>query len=220
MLRLAEPTDPAWTGLALQDFDEVLLDHAHCEKKAAGMAVQLLFRFPEQRFLLQPLSELAREELAHFEAVLARLDLRNVAFRRQRPSPYAGRLHAAIRRNGRAELLDLLLCCALIESRSCERFRLLAEALPDPGLADFYRSLLAAEARHHGLYLELARQLEAPAMVEARLDELARLEADILRGPAGPPRVHSAAGPGAGPIPNRDDETRRAGECRCETRRS
>jgi len=183
MLSLAAETPairPDWLGRALAQLDEVLVDHAHCEKKAASTALSLLFRYPDDAPLLRPLSELAREELAHFEAVLGVLAARGVRFRRQRPSPYAGRLLEACRSREPGRRTDLLLVCALIEARSCERFRLLADAVGDPSLAAFYRGLLASEARHHGLYLRLASSLDDPAAVDERLDALARHEASVL----------------------------------------
>jgi tRNA-(ms[2]io[6]A)-hydroxylase len=180
MLHLAAPTDPAWTARALAALDEVLLDHAHCEKKAAGMAVQLLFRYPEHRFLQAPLAALARDELAHFEQVLAALAARGLAFRRQRPSPYAGRLRQAVRAGEPAHLADTLLCCALIEARSCERFGLLARAVPDAELAALYAGLLASEARHHHMYVELAAELMPAPELRQRLGALARHEAEVL----------------------------------------
>jgi tRNA-(ms[2]io[6]A)-hydroxylase len=185
MLCLAAPTPADWTARALAQLDEVLVDHAHCEKKAAGMAVQLLFRYPEHAFLQEPLSRLAREELAHFEEVLRILAERGVGFRRQKPAAYAGRLRSEIRTGDPEHLLDTLLCSALIEARSCERFRLLAEAVADASLAAFYRGLLAAEARHHRMYVELALQLAPEPEVEERLAELAAWEARaIAEGPA------------------------------------
>jgi tRNA-(ms[2]io[6]A)-hydroxylase len=191
MLRLAAPTDPAWTRRALADLDEVLIDHAHCEKKAAGAALRLLFEHPEHGFLLEPLARLAREELAHFEEVLRALRRRSVAFRRQRPSPYAGRLHAAMRSGGPGRLVDRLLCCALIEARSCERFAILAGAVDDPDLGALYQGLLASEARHHRIYVELASRLAPAAEVHRRLAELAEHEAAVLA--ASPPlaRMHA-----------------------------
>jgi len=191
MLSLAAPTSPRWVECALDGLDEVLLDHAHCEKKAAGMAVQLLFRFPEHGFLLEPLSRLAREELGHFEEVLGELAHRGLAFRRQKPSAYAGRLRTQVRADGVGHLVDTLLCCALIEARSCERFGLLAEAVGDERLAAFYASLLAAEARHHRVYLDLAVELAPREVVRERLAELARHEAQVLAQPAAEPRMHS-----------------------------
>jgi tRNA-(ms[2]io[6]A)-hydroxylase len=180
MLALAAATDPAWAGLALTRLDELLVDHAHCEKKAAGTAVQLLFRYPQQAGLLTPLSQLAREELMHFEQVLALLAERGLAFGRHRPGPYAGRLRELERTHEPARLLDTLLCCALIEARSCERFGLLAQAAPEPSLGQFWTRLLEAEARHHGLYLTLARSLAPEASVAERLRELAAHEASVL----------------------------------------
>lgn len=191
MLHLAAPTDPAWTARALAALDEVLLDHAHCEKKAAGMAVQLLFRHPEHLFLQAPLAALAREELAHFERVLAALGARGIAFRRQRPSPYAGRLRRAVRSGEPQQLADTLLCCALIEARSCERFGLLARSVPDPELADLYAGLLASEARHYTVYFELAAQLLPQAELAERLGALARHEAEALALGSELPRMHA-----------------------------
>jgi len=180
MLELAAATDPAWAARAISRLDELLVDHAHCEKKAAGTAVQLLFRYPQHAGLLTPLSQLAREELVHFEQVLALLAERGLAFGRHRPGPYAGKLREMERTSEPERLLDTLLCCALIEARSCERFGLLADAAPEPVLGHFWIRLLEAEARHHGLYLTLARSLAPEAAVAARLRELARHEACVL----------------------------------------
>ena len=180
MLELAAATDPAWAARAISRLDELLVDHAHCEKKAAGTAVQLLFRYPQHAGLLTPLSQLAREELVHFEQVLALLAERGLAFGRHRPGPYAGKLREMERTSEPERLLDTLLCCALIEARSCERFGLLAQAATEPALGQFWTRLLEAEARHHGLYLTLARSLAPEAAVAARLQELARHEACVL----------------------------------------
>lgn len=192
MLRLSAPTDPAWVTQALDHLDELLLDHAHLEKKAAGTAVTLLFRYPERRVLQEPLARIAREELVHFEQVLAQLDRRGVPFRPLRPGPYAGRLHATIRGQEPDRLLDTLLVAALIEARSCERLALLAAALPavDERLAALYRELLEAEARHHGEYVRLALALFAEPEVRTRLQALARAEADALAAGAPAPRFH------------------------------
>jgi tRNA-(ms[2]io[6]A)-hydroxylase len=191
MLKLAEPTASDWAQRAAEHIDEILLDHAHCEKKAAGAAVQLLFRYPQHAFLQVPLSRLAREELAHFERVLGVLQARGKGLTRQRPSPYGGRLHAFVRRREPEQLLDLLLVSALIEARSCERFRELAAALDEPELAALYRELLASEARHHQVYVELAEALTSSEQVRVRLAELAQEEAAILREPAPYPRLHT-----------------------------
>jgi tRNA-(ms[2]io[6]A)-hydroxylase len=140
--------------------------------------------------LLRPLARLAREELGHFEEVLGHLATRAVPFRHLTPSPYAAALLQAVRREEPARLLDTLCCLALIEARSCERMRLLAEAV-DPPLADLYRGLVASEARHHHAYVELAEAVVPAREVRGRLRTLAAHEAAVLA--AGPPlaRFHS-----------------------------
>jgi tRNA-(ms[2]io[6]A)-hydroxylase len=183
-----------WGDWAAARLPEVLLDHAHCEKKAAGAALNLLFRYPEHAALQAPLSELAREELRHFEAVLEQLARLGVAFARQRPGPYAGRLHQIARSGEPGRLLDLLLCCAAIEARSCERLTLLAGALDDARLRALYEGLLAAEARHHAMYVDLARSLFEESEVRGRLEQVMAREAEaIAAAPAGLARLH--AGP-------------------------
>lgn len=192
MLHLASETDPAWVEAALAALDEVLLDHAHCERKAAGLAVRLMFRYPEHGFLHEPLSRLAREELAHYEEVIRAIEARGGALRRQKPSAYAGRLSREVRSREPERLVDTLLVAALIEARSCERFEKLAAAVGDPALARLYRGLLACEARHHNVYLDLARRCAEPEAVRARLRELAQHEAGILTGRSSQVRMHSA----------------------------
>ncbi len=191
MLNLAAPSDEGWIERALEDLDAVLVDHAHCEKKAAGMAIRLLFRYPQHAFLQEPLSRLAREELSHFEEVLRLMEPRGVAFGRQKPSAYAGRLREKLRAEEPGQLVDTLLCCALIEARSCERFQLLAKHVPDPALRHFYEGLLAAEARHHRMYVDLAAELAPEDEVRARLAELAEWEAEVVATGPAEPRMHS-----------------------------
>lgn len=199
MLHLASNSSPQWLARARAHLDEVLIDHAHCEKKAAAAAVKLLFSYPHHRFLQEALAELAREELEHFEQVLAHLDARAIRYRSIRPSPYGVALHALTRRDEPARLVDLLLISALIEARSCERFRLLASDLRDPAsegegdeaLGRFYEALLASEARHHGVYLDLAAKLVSRAELEARLLELAAAEAEIVERPCEWVRLHA-----------------------------
>jgi tRNA-(ms[2]io[6]A)-hydroxylase len=191
VLSLASATDPAWVRRALAQLDDVLVDHAHCEKKAASTAVSLLFRYPERPALLGPLSALAREELTHFDQLLAQLAGRGIPFRRQIPSPYAGRLLAVVRRDEPARLLDTLLCLALIEARSCERMGLLADALDDPGLVGLYRALLASEACHHRAYVDLAATVVPSGEVARRLGEIAAHEAAVLAAVPAMARLHA-----------------------------
>ncbi|MEZ4240482.1 MAG: tRNA-(ms[2]io[6]A)-hydroxylase [Myxococcota bacterium] len=193
MLRLASETEPGWVAALLPHLDVVLLDHAHCEKKAASTAINLIFRYQPLPDLMVPLSALAREELEHFELVLALLEARGATFGPLAPSPYAAALYAAVRKPEPERLLDTLLVCSLIEARSCERMTLLAEQLPDPELQRFYRDLLASEARHHATYVELALRRHDRVEVFARLAELAQHEAAVLAETPREPRVHSRA---------------------------
>jgi tRNA-(ms[2]io[6]A)-hydroxylase len=191
VLRLASATGPAWVTRALAGLDEVLVDHAHCEKKAASTALSLVFKYAETPGLAATLSALAREELAHFEEVLRHLAARGVPLRKQTPSPYAAALLQAVRPREPARLLDTLLCMALIEARSCERLWLLADAVDDASLAALWRGLLASEARHQRAYVELAAAHFPLPAVRARLDALTRHEAAIIA--AAPPlaRLHA-----------------------------
>jgi tRNA-(ms[2]io[6]A)-hydroxylase len=199
VLHLASTTAPQWCEQVLAEIDELLLDHAHCEKKAASTALSLIFRYPERAALITPLSELAREELGHFEQVVALLRARGREFERLTPSPYAAKLMQAVRTHEPARLLDTLLCCALIEARSCERMQVLAHAfesrIDQPGmraLFELYDGLLASEARHFATYVDLARRcavVEESALLE-RLRELAEHEAEVLRAATGSARMH------------------------------
>jgi tRNA-(ms[2]io[6]A)-hydroxylase len=195
MLHLAEPTAEGWASWAVEHINDVLLDHAHCEKKAASTAMNLIFRYQDKRPLMAPLSRLAREELAHFELVLEHLEQRGIAFGRQEPSPYAAELMRVVRRDEPLRLLDTLLCCAMIEARSCERMQLLAEALADrdPDLAKLYAGLLASEARHHASYLDLIRALGLidEEGLRVRLDEVARHEASVIATAPTQARMHA-----------------------------
>ncbi len=191
MLNLAVETDPTWVDRALADLEELLLDHAHCERKAAGLAVRMMFRYPDLGYLHEPLSRLAREELAHYEEVLRVIGARGGVLRRQKPSSYAGQLTKAIRGREPERLIDTLVVAAIIEARSCERFKLLAAAVGDPTLAKLYSGLLACEARHHNIYLELAVRAGGEVAAKDRLRELAALEAEILSTPGPSVRMHS-----------------------------
>ena len=223
MLHLASESDPAWAAVATRHLDDVLIDHAHCEKKAAGAALRLIFQYPDRAFLQRPLAELAREELAHYQAVIGQLEARGVAFGRQKPSAYGGKLHACLRGREPDRLLDFLLTGALIEARSCERMQHLAEALEALGaeeapLARFYRGLLASEARHHGLYLELACECVGAAEAHARLETLGALEAEAILEPTTRVRLHGAVPRGEGGASRSEFLTQRLAEAFDRTR--
>src|SRR5262245_16111592 len=181
VLRLVAPTAPAWVTQATAHLDELLIDLAHCEKKAASTIVSLLFRYPEVPGLAATLSPIAREELVHFEDVLAHLARRGVPLRHLVPAPYAKALLAAVRPGEPGRLVDTLLCLALIEARSCERMQLLAESVTDRDTAALYRRLVETEARHHATYVALAGRFAATeAEVSAQLAALARHESTLL----------------------------------------
>lgn len=192
VLKLLSATRPEWAPRVAATPSELLIDHAHCEKKAAGAALRLLFRYPHHELLQAPLSALAREELGHFEQVLAQLARLGIAFTPQRPSPYAGRLHSRVRAAEPARLTDTLLCCAVIEARSSERLALLADAFDDPGLARFYRRLAKAEQRHHRLYVELAAHFEEAAELSRLLEAWPAYEAEALAAAPRICRLHGA----------------------------
>ena len=185
---LRAPTAAAWFELAASRVDVLLLDHANCEKKAASTALALMFAYPEDFELAGRMSRLAREELRHFELVQQRLAECGVSFRRLSPSRYAEGLRRVLRREEPGRRTDLLLCGALIEARSWERFMGLTDRLP-PALADFYASLAASEARHAGLYLRLAGR--SGESTGARLAELAEVEAGLATAPDREFRFHS-----------------------------
>jgi tRNA 2-(methylsulfanyl)-N6-isopentenyladenosine37 hydroxylase len=188
-----EPTSPTWVAAALADLPRVLVDHAHCESKAATTALRHAGRHPAWPRLALSMSRLAREELVHFERVLRELERLGIPFRLQAGAGYASGLQAAMRpptsaRRGGCptwqgdRTVDEMLVCALIEARSHERLELLAGAVPDERLAGLYKELCEAEARHGDLYLELAEEV-AGGPVTDRLAELTRHEAAVLARP-------------------------------------
>ena len=193
MLYLAKETRENWITQAINQIDDVLIDHAHCEKKAASTALNLIFKYPEYDAILKPLSEIAREELSHFELMLDLLKKKNVDFIRQKPSAYAGKLVEIVRKEEPVRFLDTLLCCALIEARSCERMQILAQAFKekDAVLFELYDGLLASEARHFSTYVDLAHQYFPIADVKQRLKEIALHEAQILDVAGEDVRMHS-----------------------------
>ena len=167
-----------WVELAVEKFDEVLVDHAHCEKKAAASALALLSAFPSIPGLARAMARLAREESGHLAQVLALVEKRGLSLGRDPGDPYAQGLQAMVRQPARERLLDRLLISAVIEARSEERLRLLAAHLPDPELRTFYGRLASAEQGHGELFLRLAARCEG---FEARLAEVRGAEARLVR---------------------------------------
>ena len=188
---LKHPTQSAWIEQAIANINIILLDHSHCERKAAGVAINLMFRYPSYAPLVRKLTAIAQEELEHFEQVNQWLDRRGIALAPLASPPYGTRLKVQIRRSEPERLLDSLLISALIEARSHERLGLLGEFCPEPELAKFYHSLTASEARHYGIYWILADTYFERQVVGQRLDELATIESEILSSLHPDPRIHS-----------------------------
>ena len=188
---LQQPTSTAWVEQAIANLDTILLDHSHCERKAAGVALNLMFRYPSNTELVKTLTAIAKEELEHFEQVNQILERRGVPLGPLSAPPYGAGLNSQIRRNEPERLLDFLLVCGLIEARSHERLGLLAEHCGDPELSGFYRALMASEARHYGAYWVLATTYYDRPQVEQRLTELATVESQLLATLHPEPRIHS-----------------------------
>lgn len=189
MLGLATPTDEAWIEAAIADVASLLCDHAHCEMKAASNAMSLAVRHGDRPELVAKLIELAEEELAHFRRVHAILMERGIPLGNPPVDPYAASLRRAAHELGqfRSPIVDRLLIGALIEARSCERFRILAERAPEPELRAMYREFLVSEAGHYRVFLDLAitegaREGVEEASVRARLRALASAEGKIVQG--------------------------------------
>jgi tRNA 2-(methylsulfanyl)-N6-isopentenyladenosine37 hydroxylase len=188
---LQQPSNPAWIEQAIANLNIVLLDHSHCERKAAGVAINLMFRYPAHHRLVRQLTAIAQEELEHFEQVNQWLERRNIPLAPLNAPPYFAKLKSQVRHGEPERLVDALLLCAIIEARSHERLGLIGEYCPDPELGKFYRSLMASEARHYGVYWVLAEQYSDRSTVEQRLAQLGEYESYILSILHHEPRVHS-----------------------------
>ncbi|MDJ1470558.1 tRNA-(ms[2]io[6]A)-hydroxylase [Cytophagaceae bacterium DM2B3-1] len=182
MLGLKLPTDPRWVNIAEKNIDEILIDHAYCEQKAASNGISLIVQFPERTKLVDTMTEIVAEEWNHFERVLAELKKRGYHLGHKRSDEYAVRLGKLERKGGRIEqqLMDKLLISALIEARSCERFRLLSENIADESLKEFYYELMVSEAGHYRTFLDLAKEYMPAETVKQRWEELLQAEAEII----------------------------------------
>lgn len=187
---LQAPTPVRWFEVACERWRELLVDHANCEKKAASTALSLIFTYPEDLQLTDRLSRLAREELRHFEQVQKLMRELNVPFMRLAPARYAEGLRRAVRAKEPGRLIDLLICGALIEARSFERFEGLTPLLPAP-LGAFYAGLAHSEARHRELYLRLVDQRAPREEWMERLRYIGSIEAELVTAPDEMFRFHS-----------------------------
>lgn len=191
MLTLKTDSSERWLIQVQENLPEILIDHAHCEKKAAGCAMNLIFAYVENYELCQEMVEIVNEELEHFQRVLDLLSRRGIKFKRQVPSTYGRRLNELVRKDEPAKAIDRLLVAGLIEARSCERFDLLRKHVDDTELSEFYHELFESEARHYTSYVRLAKMYGNEKVVMDRLNELADLEAEIIASGDPIPRMHS-----------------------------
>ena len=183
MLGLKLPTDPRWVNIAEKNIDEILIDHAHCELKAASTANSLIMSFPEYSDLVTEMVSLVKEEMSHFKMVHERLLKRNIELGRDRKDLYVHDLLKFFPKGGSrtTQLVHRLLYAALIEARSCERFRLLSENIKDQELAKFYRDLMASEANHYTLFLGFARKYGDRKEVDKKWNDLLEYEATLMK---------------------------------------
>ncbi len=183
MLGLKLPTDPRWVNLAEMTLEEILTDHAYCEQKAATSCITLIQSFPDKVEMVESLAPIVTEEWGHFRLVLAELKKRQLQLGRQRKDEYVNALMAFEKKGGSREdrLIERLLVCALIEARSCERFRLLSLHLNDDHLKEFYHGFMVSEAGHYRLFIDLAHKYGDPVKVKNRWQQYLDFEAEILR---------------------------------------
>ena len=191
MLHLHSSSPERWLGQVDRDLPEILIDHAHCEQKAASTAMDLMFDYVQHEAICESMTEIVREELEHFGMVRALLKQRGIRFRGQKPGTYGRRLKELVDRQEPRRAVDRFLVAALIEARSCERFSLLRDHLRDPELQSFFGGLFESEARHHATYVRLACLFSTEAVVYERLEELAAAEARIIAEGCALPRIHS-----------------------------
>ena len=184
MLKLKLPTDPRWVNIVEKNIEEILTDHAYCEQKAASNAITIVVKNPEKTEMVTALLELAKEELTHFQMVHQKLTERGFILGKERKDEYVNLLYDFMRKGGsrQTQLIDRLLFAAMIEARSCERFRVLSENIKDADLASFYRELMISEANHYTLFIGFARKYGSHIeYIDARWQEWLNFEADLIK---------------------------------------
>ncbi len=183
MLGLKLPTDPRWVNIAEKNIDEILIDHAYCEQKAASTAISFIVSFPEYDELVREMIDLVEEEMSHFKMVYDLLKSKGYKMGRDRKDDYVIQLRQFFPKGGSRtdQLVHRLLIAGLIEARSCERFRLLSEELADEGLRKFYKKLMISEAHHYTMFLNFARQYGDKDEVNAKWQKLLDYEAEIMK---------------------------------------
>ena len=184
MFKLKLPTDPHWVNIVEKNIEEILTDHAYCEQKAATNAITIVVKFPEKTELVNAMLELAQEELSHFKQVHDKLTERGFVLGRERKDEYVNLLYEFQRKGGSREvhLIDRLLFGAMIEARSCERFKVLSENINDEDLQQFYRNLMISEANHYTMFIGFARKYAEEENVDERWQQWLDYEGEIIKG--------------------------------------
>lgn len=192
MLGLKLPTDPRWVNIVEKNIEEILIDHAYCEQKAASTAISFIVTYPEYSELVTAMTALAKEEMSHFKMVHDRLLERGFTLGWDRKDAYVIELMKFFPKGGSrlTNLIHRLLYAALIEARSCERFRLLSENLQDEELASFYRNLMVSEANHYTMFLNFARKYGNREEVDKKWQDLLTYEAEIMKGLGNSEAIH------------------------------
>ncbi len=182
MLGLKLPTDPRWVNIVEKNIEEILTDHAYCEQKAASTAISIIIGFPDRSELVKEMTALVREEMGHFNMVHEKIVERGWKLGRERKDEYVIELMKFFPKGGSktTHLVHKLLYAALIEARSCERFRLLSENIADKELVDFYRNLMVSEANHYTMFLGFARKYGDRVVVDQKWQDLLAYEAEIM----------------------------------------
>lgn len=182
MLGLKLPTDPRWVNLAEMSLQEILTDHAYCEIKAATACISLVQSFPDKEKMIEEVSPVVTEEWGHFRLVLEELKKRGLKLGRQRKDEYVNHIRKFEKKGGSREdrFIERLLTCALIEARSCERFRLLSQKIEDEKLQEFYHNFMVSEAGHYRMFLQLARDYGEREKVDERWQEYLDYEAEVM----------------------------------------
>ncbi len=192
MLGLKLPTDPRWVNIVEKNIEEILTDHAYCEQKATSTAISLIVSFPEYTELVQEMTKLVKEEISHFKMVHDKILERGWILGRDRKDEYVIQLVTFFPKGGSrtTQLVHRLLYAALIEARSCERFKLLSEELEDEELSKFYRDLMVSEANHYTMFLNFARQYGDRAEVDKKWQDLLTFEAEIMKNLGNKETIH------------------------------
>ncbi len=192
MLRLKLPTDPRWVDIAQNNINEILTDHAYCEQKAASAAISFIVQYPEYPELVDAMSDLAREEMEHFQMVHDHIKKRGLKLGYERKDDYVKKLRQFFKGGDRVhQLTDNLLLAAMIEARSCERFRVLSEGIEDPELKTFYAELMKSEAMHYTMFLKFAREIGGAVMdVDKQWQDFLSFEAKVIATFGKTERIH------------------------------